>query len=74
MGRSFDIVVHGIIDIGWPLRGVVDKPIVASSTCYGFQQDAGKHWPHARDKTRGTSPGGIAPLRSHLRPLSARTG
>ena len=51
MGRCFDIVAHSIIDIGWPLRSVLDKPIVASSTCYSLEQEE-KEWLHAKNFLR----------------------
>ena len=41
-GRCFGIVAQAIIHIDWPPRSVVDKAIVASSTCYSSERDMGK--------------------------------
>ena len=37
-------VAHSMTDVNWPLRIVVDKPMVASSTCYS--SGSGEH--HSR--------------------------
>ena len=37
MGQCFDIVAHSMTDGNWLLRSVLDKPMVALSTCYSFR-------------------------------------